>query len=173
MATIYSFDGKVLYEGECSIKELVEKNKKNLRDSDLSDLDLSKSNLRYSDLSNSDLRYSNLNCSDLSHSNLSNSILCGSNFSGTNLRGTNLSKTDLRNPIGNGREIISLQTDNWMVVRTSEVMQIGCQNHPIEDWFKFSDEEIDEMDSDALRWWNKWKPVLKDWIKNAPAAPSK
>ena len=47
------------------------------------------------------------------------------------------------------------------MVYTSEVLQIGCENHPIKDWWGFSDERIIEMDGDeALRFWRENKEKI-------------
>ena len=76
--------------------------KLNLRNSDLSNSDLSNSNLSNSNLRNSDLSYSDLRCSNLNYSNLSNSDLSYSdlrcsNLSNSNLDYSNLSDSDLSN----------------------------------------------------------------------------
>jgi hypothetical protein len=52
-------------------------------------------------------------------------------------------------------------------------MQIGCQNHSIEEWFKFEDEYVGSMECRALDWWKKWKPVLKQIIEISPAKEAK
>ena len=69
------FTGKVICEGEESVKILAEKNKANLRDSNLSYSNLSYSDLSYSNLRGSDLSYSYLSYSDLSYSYLRDSDL--------------------------------------------------------------------------------------------------
>ena len=40
-------------------------------------------------------------------------------------------------------------------------MTVGCQHHHIDDWDKFTDDEIAEMDEDALEFWqaNKLKLI--------------
>lgn len=92
--------------------------------------------------------------------------LSGSDLSGSNLRGSDLSCSDLScselsYAIGNMREIKSMQLDKWMITYTQTDMAIGCQQHPIKDWFAFDDEKIASMDSGALDWWRKWKPVIQ------------
>ena len=42
----------------------------------------------------------------------------------------------------------------------SGMMRIGCQNHSIEDWKSFTDEQISQMASDALEFWNQHKAML-------------
>jgi uncharacterized protein YjbI with pentapeptide repeats len=95
------FSNEIILAGEYeNIRDAVEKNKSNLRFSDLSNSDLSNSNLsnsnlRYSNLSNSNLSNSNLSCSDLSCSDLSCSDLSGSDLSGSDLSGSDLSGSNL------------------------------------------------------------------------------
>ena len=52
-------------------------------------------------------------------------------------------------------------------------MQIGCQNHEIQEWWKFTDDKIHAMDVNALKWWRVWKPILQQIIEVSPAAPTK
>ena len=71
--------------------------------------------------------------------------------------------------VGNMAEVKSMQVDTWPVTYTSTHMQIGCQLHPLSDWWAFDDEQIGGMDSKALRWWAKAKPMLRAWIEAYPA----
>ena len=41
-----------------------------------------------------------------------------------------------------------------------DYLQIGCQGHTFEQWSKFSDEEIGDMEEGALDWWNKNKTLV-------------
>ncbi len=179
------------------LSEILEKHRLWLRDdeggerADLSGSDLRGSNLSYSDLRGSDLRGSNLRYSNLRGSNLSDSNLSGSNLRGSNLRGSNLSysnlscsnlsDSDLRGSnlrdikiwavTGNMGEIKSVFLDTYPITYTAEVMQIGCERHAIADWWGFTDSKIKSMDSRALVWWQKWKPVLRQLIELSPATP--
>lgn len=96
---------------------------------------------------------------NLRHADFSRSSLSGVNFEGSNLNGV----------IGNGKELISINTDRWPVAYTATHMQIGCEQHKIQDWWKFSDDEIDAMDKRGLVWWKKWKEVLKRAVEKNPA----
>lgn len=95
------------------------------------------------------------------------------NLSGADLSGVNLSGANLRGAIGNLRHIKSLQSEKYYVTYTSEILQIGCQRHTIEEWKIFDDTKITNMDSGALEWWNKWKPVIFQLIEMSPAEPTK
>ena len=150
------FNGEVIYSHECAVNTIkttvsqaIEQNA-NLRGSDLSG-----TNLSFLDLSGSDLRGS-----DLSGTNLRFSDLSGTNLSGSDLRGSDLSGSDLSGVIGNCREIKTIQTNIWSIVMTEKVMAIGCKQHEIKKWEKFTDEEIADMDSRALEFWNGWKKII-------------
>ena len=118
-----------------------------------------------------DLIGANLSRADLSEANLSRADLSEANLIGADLRGANLSRANLSslkslwNTIGNMKEIKSMQLELYQITWTKDVLQIGCEQHPIKDWFKFSDETISEMDSEALEWWNKYKPLIKTALK--------
>jgi hypothetical protein len=82
---------------------------------------------------------------------------------------TNLYEVDLRwavlcEVIGNNKEIKTIQSGLWVINYTDTVMSIGCQQHNIEDWFNFDDDRINYMDINALKWWRKWKPILRQII---------
>ncbi|MCV6799344.1 hypothetical protein OII53_24755, partial [Achromobacter ruhlandii] len=72
---------------------------------------------------------------------------------------------------GNLRELKAVQCDTWPVTYTATHMQIGCQFHTLEAWWSFTDEQIARMDSSALAWWQKWKPVLHTIVTMSPAVP--
>jgi hypothetical protein len=74
--------------------------------------------------------------------------------------------------MGDMRHLKTLQLERWMIGYTADTLQIGCQRHPIEDWWSFSDERIAQMDSAALEWWGRWKPVLQQIIAASPAEPT-
>ncbi|MGN2304973.1 pentapeptide repeat-containing protein [Pseudomonas chlororaphis] len=119
---------------------------------------------------------------DLRGANLGDADLRGANLRGANLRGANLGDADLRGAYlgevrnlngatGNRREIKAIQCDLWPVTYTAERMQIGCQFHALAEWWAFTDEEIADMDSQALAWWKVWKPLLQQIIETSPAEP--
>ena len=139
-------------------REICEKyNLENLIGANLSGANLSGANLRDANLRDADLSYADLIGADLIGANL-----IGANLSGADLRGTNLRGADLSYAIGNNKEIITIQTgSHWTIVYTSTHIQIGCQNHTIDEWMNFSDAKINRMDNRALEFWIKWKPILK------------
>lgn len=155
----------------------------NLRNANLSGANLSGANLRDATLSNTNLRYANLRYANLWCANLRDANLCDANLcdadlsdadlSNADLRGADLWGADLSGTIGNMKQIKSLQIDEYPIVYTSDIIQIGCENHTIEEWKSFDDEKISKMDKGALEWWSKRKETLFKIIEMSPAEPTK
>ena len=133
--------------------------------------------LRDAVLRGADLRGAILSGAILIGADLRDAVLRGADLREADLTGADLRNADLRravlwNAMGNGTHIRTIQTDLWAVVYTSEVIQIGCEQHSIADWWGFDDERVDAMDRSALEWWQRWKPILKQIIETAPAVPT-
>ena len=93
--------------------------------------------------------------------NLENANLRGANLENANLRGANLEDANLENANGNNKEIKSLQLGKYStIILVGVKIHIGCQNHSIEEWENFTDEEISRMDKGALEWWKEWKEFI-------------
>lgn len=88
------------------------------------------------------------------------------------LSDANLSGAYLSGAVGNMREIKSGQFEQYSWNYTSEVLSIGCKQHPIQEWWGFSDDRIAKMAPGALKWWKKWKPELQRTIELSPATPT-
>lgn len=115
------------------------------------------------DLSNTNLSEANLSEADLSNTNLSKANLAMANLFEADLFEANLTVANLPF-IGNMREVVTLQIEQWPVAMTQEVIQIGCEIHSPSKWRNFKDEEIIKMDEDALAWSQKWKEtILSIW----------
>ena len=130
----------------------------NLRNADLRNADLLGANLRNADLLGVDLRNANLRNANLRNANLRNADLLGVDLSGANLR-----CADLRNADLSGAKNVPLIINglHWIVLISGfGMMQIGCQNHKVEEWASFNDDQISKMDSHALEFWNKNKAML-------------
>lgn len=79
--------------------------------------------------------------------------LRGADLRGANLRGANLG--------GAKNAPLIIPTLRWLVcINGFGYMRIGCQNHKVEQWKAFTDQEISRMDSDALKFWNQYKVML-------------
>ncbi|MFY1884168.1 pentapeptide repeat-containing protein [Achromobacter xylosoxidans] len=144
---------------------------------DLCDANLGGANLCDANLGGADLRGANLGGAYLCDANLGGANLCDANLGGADLRGANLGGaylgelSSIWGASGNLRELKAVQCDTWPVSYTATHMQIGCQFHTLEAWWSFTDEQIARMDSSALAWWQKWKPVLHTIVTMSPAVP--
>jgi hypothetical protein len=67
------------------------------------------------------------------------------------------------------REIKSLQIERYPITYTCDRLQIGCENHSINEWMQFDNARIAKMDKGALEWWGKWRSVLFQIIEMSPA----
>ena len=163
-------------------------NEANLREANLCLANLNRANLRRADLSGANLRLANLSGADLSRANLSRANLNETNLFGANLRlanlggadlsranlfGANLRNANLRWVIGNGYQIKTLIASQHHVSWTATgegddfapTMAIGCEQHPIEDWWRFDNATIEKMENGALDWWRVWKPILRQLVE--------
>ena len=153
---------------------------KNLSGADLSGANLSGADLFYANLSNADLSGADLSNANLSNANLSNANLSGVNLYRADLFYANLSGADLSNAailcLGNMVNIKTLQFERWHIGYTDKILQIGCQNHPIEKWKKWRSPSgikwINMMDINALVWANKYLDLVLKIIETSPAIPT-
>ena len=120
----------------------------NLYGANLRNANLSNANLYGADLSNADLSGANLRTANLSNANLYGADLCGADLCGAYLSGAKNAPL-----IINGL--------HWIIsISGLGVMRIGCQNHKVEEWASFNDDQISKMDSKALDFWEKNKSML-------------
>jgi hypothetical protein len=162
-------------------------NKCNLEEADLEEADLEEANLEKADLEGANLekvilkranlkgtnlRYAYLKYANLYKANLYRAYLEEASLKDANFEEASLKDANFENTIGNNKEIKTLELGIYVINYTSKVIQIGCKNYTIEEWFQFSDGEIDEMDGYALEWWNKHKNILKEKIEKDPALDS-
>jgi uncharacterized protein YjbI with pentapeptide repeats len=155
--------------------------KANLSYACLIDADLSGISLKHANLSYASLRGTDLSFCDFSYANMTNVNMIDVNLTGAKLIRTNLIQADIKHAnlieanlngcIGNGIEIKSISIfEEYPITYTKDVLQIGCENHPIEAWWSFSNERIFEMDGiKALHFWRKNKQLIKQIIEHSPA----
>jgi len=125
----------------------------NLRGANLEDANLRGANLRGANLRGANLQGANLRGANLWDANLQGANLWDANLWGANLRYANLEDAKNTPLIINGLR--------WAVfISGTGFMRIGCQNHSVEAWKNFTDEEIKIMDSNALEFWSKYKTML-------------
>ena len=145
-----------------------------LQGANLQGVDLQWANLEGVDLRLANLRGANLKFADLSFANLWLADLRGANLQGVDLRfaklrdaklqGADLRFANLRESDLRGAKLPTNVTRingmKWDVTIFQDWMTIGCQHHHIDDWNKFTDDEISEMDDGALEFWKENKGKL-------------
>ncbi len=154
MITIkHRFNGVTLCEFDvATVKQAVEKaskQKADLRGANLYGADLYGANLREANLAGADLRGADLYGADLRGANLRGADLRGANLRGANLYGEKIIKHPL--------SVVGLRY--WCLI-SDGYMRLGCKRFTHQEWSEFSDEQISEMDEDALEFWKQWKEPL-------------
>ncbi|EED4742976.1 pentapeptide repeat-containing protein [Salmonella enterica] len=126
-----------------------------LRDADLFGADLLGANLRGANLRDADLRGANL-CG----ANLRDADLCGANLRDADLRGANLCGADLPD-----LTFVILGEKYFISITNGEYVRAGCQNHTVEEWRKYSKQEIAEMDGrKALKFYPRLLDIIDFYI---------
>ncbi|EDJ9418706.1 pentapeptide repeat-containing protein [Salmonella enterica] len=148
----------------------------NLRGADLCDANLRGADLRGANLRGADLRGANLCGADLCGANLCDADLYGANLCdadlyGANLRGANLCGADLPD-----LTFVILGEKYFISITNGEYVRAGCQNHTVEEWRKYSKQEITEMDGrKALKFYPRLLSIIDfylgagewpDWVKS-------
>ncbi len=142
-----------------------------LRDAYLRGANLGDANLRGANLRGANLGGANLGGANLGDANLRGANLGGANLRGAYLRGAYLGDANLRGANGDMKYLKTMSFECWGVAYTHEVLQIGCQKHPISEWklWKEKPEWIQDMDSKATEWANKFLPLILQIIELSPA----
>ncbi|ENN0986049.1 pentapeptide repeat-containing protein [Salmonella enterica] len=142
--------------------------------------------LRDADLRDADLRGANLRDADLRGANLRDADLCGANLRGADLRDADLRDADLRGANLRGANLcganlpdltfVILGEKYFISITNGEYVRAGCQNHTVEEWRKYSKQEIAEMDGrKALKFYPRLLSIIDfylgagewpDWVKN-------
>ncbi|EDI6315359.1 pentapeptide repeat-containing protein [Salmonella enterica subsp. enterica serovar Montevideo] len=163
----------------------------NLCDANLCDADLRGANLRGADLRGADLCDANLRGADLRDANLCGANLrgadlrgadlCDANLRGADLRDANLCGADLRGADLRGADLpdltfVILGEKYFISITNGEYVRAGCQNHTVEEWRKYSKQEITEMDGrKALKFYPRLLSIIDfylgagewpDWVKS-------
>ncbi|EDS2833519.1 pentapeptide repeat-containing protein [Salmonella enterica] len=143
----------------------------NLCDANLRGADLCGANLRGADLRGANLCGANLCGADLYGANLCGANLCGANLCGANLRDANLCGADLPD-----LTFVILGEKYFISITNGEYVRAGCQNHTVEEWRKYSKQEITEMDGrKALKFYPRLLSIIDfylgagewpDWVKS-------
>ncbi|EBS6060923.1 pentapeptide repeat-containing protein [Salmonella enterica] len=137
-------------------------------------------NLRGADLRGTNLRGADLRGADLCGADLRGADLCGADLRGAdlycaNLRGANLRGADLRDADLPDLTFVIMGEKYFISITNGEYVRAGCQNHTVEEWRKYSKQEIAEMDgSKALKFYPRLLSIIDfylgagewpDWVK--------
>ncbi|EBI3179090.1 pentapeptide repeat-containing protein [Salmonella enterica] len=172
---------KILEEHKVWITSMRESGSRaNLRCADLRCADLYGADLRGANLYGADLRCADLRCADLYGADLRGANLYGANLYGANLRGANLYGADLRGANLYGANLrgadlrcadlpdltfVILGEKYFISITNGEYVRAGCQNHTVEEWRKYSKQEIAEMDGrKALKFYPRLLDIIDFYI---------
>ncbi|EHL9774278.1 pentapeptide repeat-containing protein [Salmonella enterica subsp. enterica serovar Bareilly] len=147
---------------------------------DLRGANLCGANLCGADLCGADLRGANLRGANLRGANLCGANLCGANLCGADLRGANLRGANLRGANLCGANLcgadlcgadlpdltfVILGEKYFISITNGEYVRAGCQNHTVEEWRKYSKQEIAEMDGrKALKFYPRLLDIIDFYI---------
>ncbi|EBN9271847.1 pentapeptide repeat-containing protein [Salmonella enterica subsp. enterica serovar Chailey] len=148
----------------------------NLRGANLRGADLRGANLRGADLRGANLCGANLRGADLRGANLRGANLCDANLCGANLCGANLCDANLCGADLPDLTFVILGEKYFISITNGEYVRAGCQNHTVEEWRKYSKQEITEMDGrKALKFYPRLLSIIDfylgagewpDWVKS-------
>ncbi|EAN7727005.1 pentapeptide repeat-containing protein [Salmonella enterica] len=143
----------------------------NLCGANLCGADLCGANLCGADLCGADLYGA-----DLYGANLYGTNLCDADLRGADLYGTNLCDADLRGADLPDLTFVILGEKYFISITNGEYVRAGCQNHTVEEWRKYSKQEITEMDGrKALKFYPRLLSIIDfylgagewpDWVKS-------
>ncbi|EBN0020916.1 TPA: pentapeptide repeat-containing protein, partial [Salmonella enterica subsp. enterica] len=137
----------------------------NLRGADLRDADLCGANLYGANLCGANLRGANLYGANLRGANLYGADLYGANLRGADLRDADLCGADLRDADLPDLTFVILGEKYFISITNGEYVRAGCQNHTVEEWRKYSKQEIAEMDGrKALKFYPRLLDIIDFYI---------
>ncbi|EAZ3322441.1 pentapeptide repeat-containing protein [Salmonella enterica] len=152
---------KILEEHKVWITSMRESGSRaDLRGANLCDANLCDADLFGADLRGANLRGANLRGADLRGANLRGANLRGADLRGANLRGANLCDADLPD-----LTFVILGEKYFISITNGEYVRAGCQNHTVEEWRKYSKQEIAEMDGrKALKFYPRLLDIIDFYI---------
>ncbi|EAZ9194767.1 pentapeptide repeat-containing protein [Salmonella enterica] len=133
------------------------------------------------DLCGANLYGADLRGADLYGADLRGADLRGANLYGADLRGADLRDADLRGADLRGANLpdltfVILGEKYFISITNGEYVRAGCQNHTVEEWRKYSKQEITEMDGrKALKFYPRLLSIIDfylgagewpDWVKS-------
>ncbi|ECH6755387.1 pentapeptide repeat-containing protein [Salmonella enterica] len=142
----------------------------NLYGADLRGANLRGANLYGADLRDANLRDAYLCDAYLRGADLRGANLCGANLYGADLRGANLRDANLCGANLYGADLpdltfVILGEKYFISITNGEYVRAGCQNHTVEEWRKYSKQEIAEMDGrKALKFYPRLLDIIDFYI---------
>ncbi|EHI3089712.1 pentapeptide repeat-containing protein, partial [Salmonella enterica] len=137
----------------------------NLRDADLCGANLCGADLCGANLCGANLRGANLRDANLRGANLRDANLRDANLRDANLCGANLRDADLRGADLPDLTFVILGEKYFISITNGEYVRAGCQNHTVEEWRKYSKQEIAEMDGrKALKFYPRLLDIIDFYI---------
>ena len=160
----HKLTNEVLLTIECDSLQGADLQCANLQGANLRNANLQWANLRGADLQGAnlrgaDLQWANLRGADLQGADLQGADLRWVNPQGANLQGANLRGADLQ-WANLPTDVIRIDGMLWDVTILHGHMRIGCQHHHVDEWSKFTDDEISKMGGGALEFWQANKGKL-------------
>ncbi|EHQ7195219.1 pentapeptide repeat-containing protein [Salmonella enterica subsp. enterica serovar Bareilly] len=167
---------KILEEHKVWITSMRESGSRaNLYGADLYGTDLRGADLRGANLRGANLYGANLYGANLCGANLYGADLYGTDLRGANLYGADLYGTDLRGADLRGANLyganlpdltfVILGEKYFISITNGEYVRAGCQNHTVEEWRKYSKQEIAEMDGrKALKFYPRLLDIIDFYI---------
>ncbi|EJR8017083.1 pentapeptide repeat-containing protein [Salmonella enterica] len=136
-----------------------------LCDANLRGADLCDANLCGADLCGADLRGADLCDANLRGANLCGADLCGADLCGADLRGADLCDANLCGANLPDLTFVILGEKYFISITNGEYVRAGCQNHTVEEWRKYSKQEIAEMDGrKALKFYPRLLDIIDFYI---------
>ncbi|EIL0433926.1 pentapeptide repeat-containing protein [Salmonella enterica] len=148
----------------------------NLCGANLCGANLCGANLCGANLCGANLCGANLCGANLCGANLRGASLCGASLCGADLFGADLFGADLCGADLPDLTFVILGEKYFISITNGEYVRAGCQNHTVEEWRKYSKQEIAEMDGrKALKFYPRLLSIIDfylgagewpDWVKN-------
>ena len=144
-----------------------------LAGADLRRANLAGANLRGANLEGAYLRGAYLTGAYFEGANIKGAYFEGAYLAGADLAGASLGGTSLGGANGINDWVKIIQIETYAIAYTAEILQIGCEKHPIEDWRNFDTRRIAKMDGKtALKFWGKYRDWVFQTIALCPAKPT-
>ncbi|MCQ3651537.1 pentapeptide repeat-containing protein [Salmonella enterica subsp. enterica serovar Indiana] len=111
------------------------------------------------------MRGADLSGADLCGAYLRDADLCGADLRDADLRDADLCGAYLRDAYLPDLTFVILGEKYFISITNGEYVRAGCQNHTVEEWRKYSKQEIAEMDGrKALKFYPRLLDIIDFYI---------